>query len=74
MKFYIRRAVVGIISVPVVAGLYILGYVALMLMGADPSANTHEVFTTGIEIGVLVAVLLTFAPQLSKFLDRLTGE
>jgi hypothetical protein len=74
MKFYIRRAVAGIIAVPVVAGLYTLAYLWLVIAGAEPTVSSEEVFTNGLWIGGLVAVMLTFSPQVSKFLDRVVGE
>lgn len=74
MKFVIRRAVVGFLAVPVVAGLYVFGYVALMLMGAEASSTSEEVFANGIGLGVIVAVMFAFATQLNKFLTRVIGE
>lgn len=74
MKYYIRRAFVGIISIPVVAGLYTLGYLWLVIAGGEPNATSEEVFTNGLWIGGLVAILFTFSPQVSKFLDKIVGE
>jgi hypothetical protein len=74
MKFVVRRAVVGVLAVPVVAGLYVFGYVALMLMGAEPTSSSHEVFVTGIEFGAVFAVMFTFSTQLGKFLDKVVGN
>lgn len=74
MKFVIRRAVVGILSIPVVAGVYTLGYLWLVIAGAEPTASSVEVFNNGIWLGILVAVMLTFAPQVSKVINRVIGE
>lgn len=74
MKFYIRRAVVGVLAVPLVAGVYTLIYIALLVAGAEPSAGIVEVFQNGIGLGVIVAVMFTFSPQVSRLLNRITGE
>ena len=73
MKFYIRRAVVGVLAVPVVAGLYTLAFIALIIAGAEPNVSSREVFQNGIGLGVIVAVMFTFSPQVSRLLDRITG-
>ena len=74
VKFYIRRAVLGIIIIPVVAGLYTFAYLWLILAGAEPTVSSEEVFNNGLWLGVLVAVMLTFSPQVSKLLNRIIGE
>lgn len=74
MKFYIRRAVAGVIVVPVVAGLYTFAYLWLIIAGAEPTVSSEEVFNNGLWLGGLVAVMLTFSPQVSKFLNRVIGE
>jgi hypothetical protein len=74
MKFYIRRALVGIVSIPIVAGLYTFGYLCLVIAGAEPNASIREVVENGLWLGGLVAVMFTFSPQISKFLDNLVGE
>jgi hypothetical protein len=74
MKFYIRRAVVGVIAVPVVAGLYTLAYLWLVVAGGEPNATSEEVFNNGLWLGGLVAVMFTFSPQVSKLLNRIVGE
>lgn len=73
MKFYIRRAVVGVLSVPLVAGIYTFIFLALVIAGAEPGVSSREVFENGIGLGVIVAVMFTFSPQVSRFLDRITG-
>ena len=74
MKFYIRRAVVGIIAVPVVAGVCTLAYLWLVIAGAEPNVSSVEVFQNGLGLGVILAVMLTFSPQVSRLLDRIVGE
>jgi hypothetical protein len=74
MKFYIRRAVVGIISIPVVAGVYTLAYLWLVIAGAEPTVSSEEVFQNGLGLGVIIALMLTFSPQVSRLIDRIVGE
>jgi hypothetical protein len=73
MKFYIRRAVVGVIAVPVVAGLYTFAYLWLVIAGGEPNVSSEEVFNNGLWLGALIAVMLTFSPQVSKLLNRIVG-
>lgn len=70
MKFLIRRVVVGIIAIPVVAGTYLALYTFLVLAGADPGMSFGETFNNGMFIGVTASVFLIFYPQISRFLDR----
>ena len=74
MKFYIRRAVAGLISIPLVAGAWCFVYLAFVIAGGEPTQNITETFANGITLGVVVAVMLTFAPQVSKFISRVSGE
>lgn len=73
MKFYIRRAVVGVLAVPVVAGSYIFGYLLLMLLGAEASISVEGAWNNGLLIGYTCAAMFTFSPQISKFLTRMIG-
>ncbi len=74
MKFYIRRAVAGIISIPFVAGAWVFLYLVLILLGGEPQQTISDTFNNGLMIGTLVAVMFTFAPQFDKFVSRLIGE
>ena len=73
MKFYIRRAVLGIVGIPFVAGAWVFVYLSFLLMGAEPSQTLTDTFANGITIGIIVAVMLTFSPQVSKVLDKIVG-
>jgi hypothetical protein len=73
MKFVIRRAVAGLLLMPVVAGLYVAGYVALGLLGAGMSVSFDEVWANGLLIGSVCAVAFAFATQLDKLVARLVG-
>lgn len=74
MKFIIRRAIAGLIAMPVVAGLYVLNYVLLALFGGGFSSTFGELWFTGFQIGFVVAVVFAFATQLDNFVARLVGE
>lgn len=74
MKFYIRRAVAGILAIPFVAGAWVFLYLMLLIIGGEPSQTITETFTNGLTIGVIVAVMFTFSPQFNKFVSFLSGE
>lgn len=74
MKFVIRRAVVGVIALPVVAGAYVFGYLALVLAGAEMGASIEEIWHNGFLIGSVSAVCFAFATQLDKFITKIVGE
>jgi hypothetical protein len=74
MKFVIRRAVVGVIALPVVAGVYLFGYVALVAVGAEPNLTIEAVWNNGLLIGSVSAVCFAFATQLDKFITKIVGE
>jgi ABC-type cobalamin transport system permease subunit len=74
MKFYIRRAVAGIVSIPFVAGAWVFLYLILLLIGGEPSQTISQTFTNGVSIGIIVAVMFTFAPQFNKFVSFVSGE
>jgi type III secretory pathway component EscT len=74
MKFVIRRAVLGLVALPVVAGTYVFCF---MLLGswANIMPNTlDEVWSNGILIGFVSAVAFAFATQLDKFSAKVIGE
>ncbi len=74
MKFYIRRAVAGMIATPVIAGTYFLIYALLIGAGGTPTSTPQEVFSNGLWLGGLIAVGFTFAPQLLKLERKIFGE
>lgn len=74
MKFYIRRAVLGAIATPVIAGAYFVVYALLVGAGADPTNTPAGVWGNGLMIGTIVAVMFTFAPQVLWLEKKLMGE
>jgi len=73
MKYYIRRAVVGAVATPLVAGAYVIGYAVLVGLGAEPTTDVAGAWDNGIFIGVVLAVAFTFLPQTLKLADKLGG-
>jgi hypothetical protein len=71
MKYVVRRIVAGVIAIPVVAGTYTALYLFLLLAGGEPNATIDSVFSTGVVIGITLALMLVFYPQFSRFLDKL---
>jgi TM2 domain-containing membrane protein YozV len=74
MKFYIRRAVAGIVAIPFVAGAWCFIYLAFIAIGGEPTQSLGETYNNGILIASVVAVMFTFAPQVEKFLAKISGE
>ena len=68
MKYYIRRAIVGAIATPLVAIAWCAFYAMLILLGAEPSQSIADTFGNGLLIGSVLAILLTFAPQVKRLL------
>lgn len=71
MKYFVRRFILGVISIPFVAGAYVFLYLSLLLLGAEPTATMEEVFSNGLFIGSTLAIILTFYPQFSRFVNKL---
>ena len=74
MKYVIRRAVLGAIAVPVVAGTYVFIYVLLGSLGNSLSVSLDEIWNNGLLVGVVSAIAFAFATQINKFVSRLVGE
>lgn len=74
MKFVIRRAVLGLVVVPVVAGTYFVSYAVAYAFVGGASISTSEVWNTGLTIGFVLAVAFAFATQLDRFSARVIGE
>lgn len=70
MKYVIRRAILGIVSIPLVAGAYVFLYLCLLLAGAETEQGISETFNNGLFIGGTLAIILTFYPQFSKLVEK----
>lgn len=66
MKYVIRRAVLGAVATPIVAGAWVLFTAVLIGLGAEPSASVNQVWNDGLWLGAITAVLFTFGPLLTK--------
>ena len=66
MKYVIRRAVLGVVATPLIAGAWVLFTAGLIGLGAEPSASVNEVWNDGLWLGVITAVAFTFGPLLTK--------
>lgn len=74
LKFYIRRAVVGLISIPFVAGAWCFTYLSLIILGGEPQQTIDETFDNGLMLGWILAFMFTFAPQVSRLMKKITGD
>jgi hypothetical protein len=74
MKYIIRRAVLGVVALPVVAGTYVFVYVLLGSLGNGLALSLNEIWNNGLLIGSVSAIAFAFATQLDKFVSRLVGE
>lgn len=74
MKFYIRRAIAGVIAIPFVAGAYFVAYALLIGAGAGINNTPSGVWANGLMIGTIVAVGFTFLPQVRWLERKLMGE
>ncbi len=74
MKFYIRRAVAGVIAVPVIACAWVAVYFMLLVIGGEPQQTIADTFQNGLLIGWVCAVAFTFAPQFNNLVNKIAGE
>lgn len=71
MKYLIRRLIASVVVVPLVGGAYFLGIATLVLMGFD-SLTLTDAYNNAILIGIVSGLAFVFAPQLNKFLDKIS--
>ena len=74
LKFTIRRSVVGLVALPIVAGTYVFLYVLLGSLGNGLSVSLNTIWDNGLLIGSVSAVAFAFATQIDKLMARLVGE
>lgn len=70
MKYVIRRAVVAVVAMPLVAGAYVLGCALLIGLGAGASFTVAEAWVNGFEIAGAGALVFTLSTQLNTALDK----
>jgi hypothetical protein len=59
MKFAIRRAVLGVIIIPVVAFAWVVFYALLVGAGAEPTSSVSEVWNDGLWLGGVVTIIFS---------------
>lgn len=68
MKFVIRRAIVSVVAVPLVAVAWVAVNALLIAYGAGASNTAQDTFVMGLWLGGVAGVAFTFAPQLKTWL------
>lgn len=71
MKFVIRRLIASIVVMPLIGGAYLFGIFTLVLMGFD-SLSLTDAYNNAILIGIVSGIAFVLAPQLNKFLDKIS--
>lgn len=71
MKFFIRRFIFGVISIPFVAGAYVFLYLLFLLAGAEPNQSLSDTFNNGMFIGGTLAIVFTFYPQFYNLMNKI---
>jgi len=71
-KYIIRRAIIGLASVPFIASIYTIGYSLLVLAGVNPTSTFDGVMVNGVIIGFAVAIVFTFIKQVVRFAAWIT--
>lgn len=74
MKFYIRRAVFALVSMPVIFVGYGFIYFSLALTVNGEATGVGTFVGNLPSIGITYLIALIFAPQFDKFLNRVVGE
>jgi hypothetical protein len=75
LKFTIRRAVVGLIALPIVAGTYVFIVVLVGSLNNTLSGlSLNTIWNNGLLIGSVSAIAFAFATQIDKLMGRLVGE
>jgi hypothetical protein len=62
----VRRLLASVILTPLVALAYLLGYTALVALGAEPTNNALGVALDGLWIGALASLMFALAPLFWK--------
>jgi len=74
VKFVIRRAVVGLIALPLFAGAYVLAYGLFGSLTSGLSLTVSEAWANGFTIGTACLVVFIFSTQFDKLVSKWVGE
>ena len=74
MKFVFRRAVVGLIALPVFAGAYVLAYGLFGAYTSGLSLTVSEAWANGFMIGTVCVIAFMFSTQLDNLVSKWIGE
>lgn len=74
MKFVIRRAVLGVIALPVFAGAYVLAYGLFGSLTSGLSLTVSEAWANGFMIGTVCVIAFMFSTQLDNLVSKWIGE
>jgi hypothetical protein len=66
MKYVIRRAVLGVIATPFIAGAWVLFIAVLIGLGAEPTASVNQVWNDGLALGVISTIMFAIGPLIVK--------
>jgi hypothetical protein len=64
------RGLVGLITLPFVAGAYVFVYIAIGSLTNSFSSTIDEVWQNGLLIGAVWTVFLVFYPVITKLLNK----
>jgi hypothetical protein len=62
MKYFFRRALVGIIVIPVVAMLWVLFSAIMAMLFSLPMSSVNRVWNDGLWLGLLATVMFAIFP------------
>jgi hypothetical protein len=65
MKYVFRRALVGIIIIPVVAMVWVLFSAILGMVFALPMSSVNRVWNDGLWLGLLATIMFAITPLLN---------
>ena len=66
MKYVFRRALVGVILIPVVAMVWVLFSAILGMLFALPMSSVNRVWNDGLWLGLLATIMFAVFPLLNK--------
>ena len=66
MKYVFRRAVLGVVATPLVAGAWVLFTAVLIGLGAPPTASVNQVWNDGLWLGAIASILFAIEPLVNR--------